>query len=259
MDVYNSYLAFIAVLIFFLGTCVFSFLNVIIYRVPRKMDFIRGHSICPACGHQLGALDLIPLFSYLFLGGKCRYCKVKIGARDTFIEFFGGGAALFCAWYYKEKPGVALTVFLFFCILTVVTFMDIDTMEIEDGCWIAVYVLAAAACFTMPEISFVSRLIGIVCVSVPMLLLTLAVPGAFGGGDIKLMGACGAFLGWKITLISAFIAILFGGMWGIGLLLGKKKSRKDHFAFGPFLCIGMVIGLLWGGQIISWYMGFLEI
>ena len=92
-----------------------------------------------------------------------------------------------------------------------------------------------------------------------MLLLTLAVPGAFGGGDIKLMGACGAFLGWKITLVSAFIAILFGGMWGIGLLLGKKKSRKDHFAFGPFLCIGMVIGLLWGGQIISWYMGFLEI
>ena len=250
MDVYHSYPAFIAVLIFFLGTCVFSFLNVIIYRVPRKMDFIRGHSICPACGHQLGALDLIPLFSYLFLGGKCRYCKVKIGARDTFIEFFGGGAALFCAWYYKEKPGVALTVFLFFCILTVVTFMDIDTMEIEDGCWIAVYVLAAAACFTMPEISFVSRLIGIVCVSVPMLLLTLAVPGAFGGGDIKLMGACGAFLGWKITLVSAFIAILFGGMWGIGLLLGKKKSRKDHFAFGPFLCIGMVIGLLWGGQII---------
>ena len=139
-----------------------------------------------------------------------------------------------------------MTVFLFFCILTVV-----------DGCWIAVYVLAAAACFTMPEISFVSRLIGIVCVSVPMLLLTLAVPGAFGGGDIKLMGACGAFLGWKITLVSAFIAILFGGMWGIGLLLGKKKSRKDHFAFGPFLCIGMVIGLLWGGQIISWYMGFL--
>ncbi|MCQ4871776.1 prepilin peptidase, partial [Blautia producta] len=117
------------------------------YRVPRKMDFVKGHSFCPSCRHQLGALDLIPLFSYIFLGGKCRYCKKKIGARDTLIELFGGAAALFCGWYFKGKPAAGLTVFLFFCILTVVTFMDMDTMEIEDGCWIAVYILAAAACF----------------------------------------------------------------------------------------------------------------
>ena len=257
MDVYNSYPAMIAVVIFFMGTCIFSFLNVIIYRVPRKMDFVKGHSFCPSCRHQLGALDLIPLFSYIFLGGKCRYCKKKIGARDTLIELCGGAAALFCGWYYKGKPAAGLTVFLFFCILTVVTFMDMDTMEIEDGCWIAVYILAAAACFTMPETSLISRLIGIVCVSVPMLLLTLAIPGAFGGGDMKLMGACGAFLGWKITLISTVLAVLAGGIWGIWLLIGKKKDRKDHFAFGPFLCMGMAVGVLYGEQIISWYLGFL--
>ena len=112
MDVYNSYPAMIAVVIFFMGTCIFSFLNVIIYRVPRKMDFVKGHSFCPSCRHQLGALDLIPLFSYIFLGGKCRYCKKKIGARDTLIELFGGAAALFCGWYYKGKPAAGLTVFL---------------------------------------------------------------------------------------------------------------------------------------------------
>ena len=110
MDVYNSYPAMIAVVIFFMGTCIFSFLNVIIYRVPRKMDFVKGHSFCPSCRHQLGALDLIPLFSYIFLGGKCRYCKKKIGARDTLIELFGGAAALF------QWKGIALAAAIFVCL-----------------------------------------------------------------------------------------------------------------------------------------------
>lgn len=192
MDVYNSYQAFIAVLIFFWEP-VFFFPERDHLPCSQKNGFCEGTFSLPILQSSIGGSGSDPLFSYAFLGGKCRYCKKKIGVRDTLIELFGGGAALFCAWYYKEKPAVALTVFLFFCILTVVTFMDIDTMEIEDGSWIAIYILAVAACFTMPEISLVSRLIGVVCVSIPMLLLTLAVPGAFGGGDIKLMGACGAF------------------------------------------------------------------
>lgn len=246
----------LGILVFFTGTCVFSFLNVIVYRVPRKISFVKGFSVCPSCGHQLDAGDLIPVCSYLFLRGKCRYCKAPIGVRDTLIEGLGGAAALLCIWKF-EHYGTALTVFAFFCMLTVVAFLDIDTMEIPDGCHVAIIAIAIISAFTMQDITILDRIIGFFCVSVPLLLITLAVAGAFGGGDMKLMAACGLFLGWKITLISTALAIFFGGGYGCYLLLTRKKDRKDHFAFGPFLCMGMVIGVLYGQQIIDWYLGFL--
>lgn len=252
----------VSVILFALGICIFSFLNVMIYRIPRKLNFVKGRSFCPSCGHTLRSADLIPIVSYLFLGGKCRYCGQKIGVRDTLVELLGGVLALVCAWYYRAQPAAAVTVFVFFCILTVIAFLDLDTMEIEDGCWIAVLVLAVVSYFTMrgvmPGVSVASKLIGMVCVSVPMLLLTLCIPGAFGGGDIKLMAACGAFLGWRLVLVSMALAILLGGIWGIYLLAAKKKGRKEHFAFGPFLCTGMFFGLLYGEKLIGWYMHFLQ-
>lgn len=121
------------ILVIIAGTCIFSFLNVIIYRVPRQMSFVKYFSICPSCGERLEPKDLVPVFSYLFLNGKCRYCKASIGIRDTLIEVLGGLLALLCVYKY-ENYGTALTVFAFFCILTVVAFLDIETMEIEDGC-----------------------------------------------------------------------------------------------------------------------------
>ncbi|MDD2979631.1 MAG: prepilin peptidase [Hespellia sp.] len=251
------YMVLFGVLIFFAGSCIFSFLNVIVYRVPRQMSFVKGFSICPTCGHQLGALDLVPIWSYVFLKGKCRYCKTSIGSRDTWIEAFGGCAALFCAWQYRMNILQGVTVFLFLCVMTVVTFMDIDTMEIANGCWMFTLLLAIMSFFAFPEITLVQRLIGMICISVPMLLLTMLVSGAFGGGDIKLMFACGAFLGWKLTLVSSLLGILFGGIYGIYLLAAKKKDKKEHFAFGPFLCLGMTIGWFYGMQIFDWYTGFL--
>ena len=159
--------------------------------------------------------------------------------------------------YKYENYGTALTVFAFFCILTVVAFLDIETMEIEDGCQIAMVILAAISIFTMPETSLLARLAGALCVSLPMLVLAIVIPGAFGGGDIKLMAACGLFLGWKITLVSAALAILFGGIYGCYLLAAQKADRKAYFPFGPFLCIGMAIGLLYGIRLIDWYLSLM--
>ncbi len=144
----------------------------------------------------------------------------------------------------------------FFCILFIVTWMDIKTMEIEDWCWMLILVLSLAACIWMPEISWKARVAGFFIVSVPLLLVSMAIPGAFGGGDIKLMAASGAFLGWKLTLVSTCFAFLGGGMWAVYLLLSKKKGRKDHFAFGPFLCLGMLAGWLWGDEFLQWYLGW---
>lgn len=109
----------------------------------------------------------------------------------------------------------------------------------------------------MPGISLISRVLGIFVVSVPLFLLTLLIPGAFGGGDIKLMAACGLFLGIKLTLISFAFAVLTGGVYGSWLLVMKKKNGKEHFAFGPFLCLGMAAALFIGDKVWNWYAGLL--
>ena len=258
------------ILLFVSGSCIFSFLNVIIYRMPRKMQFWKGCSTCLACGKNLRARDLIPIGSYLALSGKCRCCGAKIRFRDTLVELLGGVLALICVWYWRGTPVTALLIFMFFCILTVVTFIDIGDKEIPDGCWIAIIVLTLisygmfflapegvlleiSAQESFPAVSLFSRLIGMISTSLPMLLLTLAIPGAFGGGDIKLMAACGLFLGWRLTLVSFILALAAGGLWGISLVASKKKGRKEHFAFGPFLCVGMVLGIVFGDQLIQWF------
>ena len=243
----------LAVLIWLFGACIFSFLNVVIYRVPRKLSFVKGCSHCPDCGHRLSGFDMIPVLSWLFLRGRCRYCGGKISSRYTWIELLGGCIALLCVF----KIGcnlAALTVFAFLGVLTVVAFVDIDTMEIPNGFVLAILIIGIVSVITMPGISLAARFAGILSVSLPLALITLAVPGAFGGGDIKLMGACGLLLGWKLNLAALFLAVLTGGSYGIYLLLSKKKGRKEHFAFGPFLCLGMLVSVFGGAQLIAWYL-----
>ncbi|MDO4566903.1 MAG: A24 family peptidase, partial [Oscillospiraceae bacterium] len=101
---------------------------------------------------------------------------------------------------------------------------------------------------------WLERLIGVFAVSLPLLLITLFIPGAFGGGDIKLMAVCGFALGWRLALLAAFIGILTGGIYGVYLLAAKKKERKEHFAFAPFLSLGCAVSLLFGESILSWYL-----
>lgn len=263
----------LGVFLFFLGSSVFSFLNVVIFRVPRGEEFIKTRSHCPGCGKVLTPLELIPVVSYTCLGGKCKKCGSKIGWRDVAVEILGSCLCILSFWYYFQAPAgsiaeglfgdfcgrmlAALTAFAFFSILTVITFIDIDTMEILPGTVITVLVLGVISIFTMPQISLVSRIIGVFCISLPMYLMVMFIDGAFGGGDIKLMAAAGLFLGWKATLISAFLAFLFGGVWAVYLLVSKKKGRKEHFAFGPFLCMGMAVSLLFCEDIIAWYFGFM--
>lgn len=144
---------------------------------------------------------------------------------------------------------------VFIVLLAAVTVCDWKTMEIPDVLNLLLLGNGVAAGMFFQELSVGNRLCGMVSVSVPMLLLALAVPGAFGGGDIKLMAACGVFLGWKRNLIAAFLAVLVGGIYGIWLLVSGKKGRHEYFAFGPFLCLGMVIALFWGDGLWTWYLG----
>ena len=161
---------------------------------------------------------------------------------------------------------VILTI-AFIILLILITISDIRTMEIPNG--LVLGILGVGILDTLIQLEFLQwdsflrdlflweRLVGAVCVSLPLLLITIIIPGAFGGGDIKLMAAAGLFLGFRLTLISFFIGVVLGGFYGIWLLLAKKKDRKEHFAFGPFLCVGMILSVFLGEWILNWYLSFL--
>ena len=121
---------------------------------------------------------------------------------------------------------------------------DIYRMEIDDRCHIAIAVLSIFSMIFTRDLSLESRVFGTVCVSIPMLVIVLIVPGAFGGGDIKLMMAGGLFLGWKITMKAAVISVFLGGIYSVYLIIKKRADGKTYFPFGPFLCIGMLIGMI---------------
>lgn len=239
--------------LFVFGSCIFSFFNVVIYRVPRKLGFVKGRSYCPSCGAQLHFDDLIPIVSWIVLRGRCRYCKAPIPLRDTVMEVLGGILACLCFLRY----GVSLRgviAFLFLAIGIAISLVDLDTLEIPDGFLIALLALSLLSVPVFSEITLSQRAVGFFVISVPMLLLTLKIPGAFGGGDIKYTAVAGLFLGWQNSLLAAFLAIVSGGIYGGFLLLLKKSGRKDRFAFGPFLCGGMAIALLWGDLFFRWYI-----
>lgn len=224
---------------FLLGAALFSFMNVVAWRLPRGMDPLKGRSVCPQCGHTLGAPDLVPVFSWFFLRGRCRHCGAHIPARYLLVELLGGVLAL-------AVCGILLSVSL----------IDAETQTIPDRLNLALAVCGAVSVLLSPA-DWLPHIIGAFCVSVPMFLLCLVIDGAFGGGDIKLMAAAGLFLGWQNTLLAMFFGIVFGGIYGIYLLAAKKAGKKDHFAFGPFLCAGIVIAMLFGGPVLEWYCAFL--
>ena len=139
-------------------------------------------------------------------------------------------------------------------LLAAASYIDIKTHEIPNKLNLALLACGVLSILLMPHISLTSHLIGLFCVSVPMLAVSLLFPDAVGMGDVKLMGACGLLLGWEQILVAAVIGILVGGLQGVYFLLSKKKGRKDHFAFGPALCIGIVTALFAGRYLFDGYL-----
>lgn len=238
---------------FVIGCCVASFVNVVIYRVPRQISITKGRSFCPNCYTTLAWYDLIPIFSWLFLKRKCRRCKAPISFRYPLIEILGGILGVFCFYHYQFNWMTILS-FSIAMVLLAITIIDFDTMTIPNGLVITMALLAGASYFLNPVITLSNRIIGMCCVSGFMLVLSLCVSGAFGGGDIKLMFVVGFLLGWENTILAFFIAILIAGIYAIYLLMTRKKGRKQHIAFGPYLCFGIGIALLYGNDIINWYL-----
>lgn len=247
---------------FAMGACVFSFFNVVICRLPAGESVSKGRSHCPSCGKVLTAKELIPCVSYLWQRGKCRGCGEKISGRYFIIELAGGFFFVFCGAHfgYGEWGIISLRGLLAFAylgILTMVAFIDWDTKIIYDRFHIGIGLLGIVSLWLFPEQRLTERLIGAAVIALPMLILALMVEGAFGGGDIKLMAVSGFLLGWRRMAAAMFIALLAGGGYCILMLARGKVARRDSFAFGPFLALGLGIGFFWGEELMAWYLSFL--
>jgi len=248
----GNVLIYIIIAVF--GACIGSFLNVVISRLPEKGSFMSGsRSHCPECGNTIRWYDLFPIFSWFILLGRCRDCKTQISPRYPIVEAAGALFTIACLQVFGLSF-LALIIFGVTSILLAIAIIDFNTYEIPDSLIIALCPFAIASIWLMPEVTILSQAIGLVTVSLPMLLLTLAIPGAFGGGDIKLIAVCGFLLGWQLTLLAFFIALLLGGGAAIFLLMSGKRKRGQHMVFGPALCIGVTAAMFYGRVILDWYL-----
>lgn len=166
--------------------------------------------------------------------------KKMTPAENRMVSLAGGILALVITGYYGMSMA-ALTLFLVSAVLVMITVIDAYTQTIPPVLNIILGALGLLSILTMPGMSVAERVIGFFCISVPMFLIVLLVPGGFGGGDIKMMAASGILLGWKGNLAAFFIGLIIGGVYGAFLLISGKKGRKEHFAFGPCLSIGIFV------------------
>lgn len=187
---------------FIVGIVIGSFLNVIIYRLPKKESIVKGASHCTTCGQKIKRYDLIPVLSYFILRGRCRSCKARFSSRYAFVEFATGLLFALCAIKFGYSYHTLLYT-TFCCLLVVMAFIDFDTMEIPDRIHIAIGVTGIVLLF-IPDMPAYERLIGFFVVSVVLLIAALLSKGGIGGGDIKLMAVSGLVLGWKNVVIGFF-------------------------------------------------------
>lgn len=243
----------IYLIIFMYGSSIGSFLNVLVYRIPLNISIAKGRSYCPNCKTQIKNYDLVPIFSYINLGGKCRSCNNKISLRYPMVEMFTGVIAIitFISIGLNIK---AMLIFFLASILIVIGLIDLDTMTIPNELIIALIPVSIALVFFQGNLDILDRVIGFFEVSLPMYILNIFIKDSFGGGDIKLIAVCGALLGWENTLLAAFIAIIIAGTYASYLLISGKSKKGAHIAFGPYLCLGIYVSLLYGDKVISWYL-----
>lgn len=242
------------ILVTLFGIVIGSFLNVCIFRIPLKEDIALERSHCMHCGHVLSWYELIPLFSFLIQGGKCRACKKKISIQYPLVEALNGVLWLAVALVW----GICWET-LIFClassVLIVISVIDLRTREIPFSLNIALAVLGAAR-LALDYTHWYEYVIGFGAVSILLLLIILISKGkAMGGGDAKLMAAAGLLLGWKGIILSFVLGCVLGSV--IHLTVMAVKKSKDHtLAFGPYLSLGIYLSILFGMPIINWYTGF---
>jgi leader peptidase (prepilin peptidase)/N-methyltransferase len=241
-----------------LGLCTGSFLNVVIARLPAGRSIAFPGSACPACGKAIAWYDNVPVLSYVLLGRRCRSCRKLISWRYPMVEIACG--ILFVLAYRRFESGYALaSALILLAGLVAITLIDLDHQIIPDV--LSVPGIAVGVLFSLAPggIGWTSSLLGVLIgggVFLAVIVGSTVVIGqaGMGVGDVKLGAMIGAFLGWKLILLTVLLSMLIGGPLAVALLVSGRKGRKDPIPFGPFLAVGGLISLFYGDAVIAWYL-----
>ena len=255
--------SYFAVFIFIIGACIGSFLNVCIYRIPENNSIITPGSFCPACKKGIPFYCNIPVLSYLFLKGRCKFCHEPISIRYPLIEILAGMFAV--VLFYKFGIGqVMIYWFIFTSVLITISFIDIDHQIIPDVISLPGILVFASSFYFLPEMTLKNTLLGIVAgggslYAVAFLYYLLKKQEGMGGGDIKLLAMIGAAIGIKGVFFTIFAGSLLGTFFGLLIMIYTKiADSKLKIPFGPFLSMGAILYIFFGEQLILWYLGILR-
>lgn len=244
--------AMILTMLTLVGACVGSFLNVLIYRIPREEEFVRTPSHCMTCGHQLKWYELVPVLSWLAQKGKCRSCGVKLSAQYPIVEATNAVMWLLTGVLFR---GDWLTVGLYcgmFSMLLVGSVIDWREFIIPNGINLVIFLLGLVRLFTDLQ-NWLFYLIGMLAVSLVFLLLHIATGGnGLGMGDVKLVAAAGLLLGWPKMILAVLLGSLSGALIHSARM---KRGAGRKLAFGPYLAAGIWIAALVGEPLINAYLG----
>ncbi len=263
------------------GLLVGSFLNVVIFRVPKDESVSKIRSHCMSCGYQLSWYDLIPVFSWLALRGKCRKCGAKISKQYPIIEALNALIVVITFMTLQSRNAYiifetfrleTLLIAMMASALIALSVIDFRTYIIPPGINLFIlslgviniiyrllryYFLVDKQFRTFTDVDISLYIIGLFAVSMPLLIIYILSDGrAIGGGDIKLMAAAGLLIGWKKIIFALFVGCLIGSIIHIARM---KISKAEHvLAMGPYLSVGIMFAALWGEPIINWYLGFFK-
>lgn len=265
----------ITLVLFILGAVVGSFLNVVIYRTVTQESWVAGRSRCDSCHKQIAWYDNIPLLSFLLLKGQCRWCHSPISITHPVVEFMTG--SLIVWWYWvgfiffqlSSKPFQTIQPLFWLVVgvlLMVIFFADLWYYLIPDvavtllTALVVLYRVALVWFGVMQPIDFGWALIGTGLAALFLASLWAGTRGkGMGFGDVKLIVPLALLLGWPDILVGLLSSFVLGAAVGLVLVVSKQRRFGQIIPFGPFLIAGTGIGLVWGGQIIAWYLRLLQV
>jgi leader peptidase (prepilin peptidase) / N-methyltransferase len=231
-----------------------SFVGVVAHRLPRGASIVGPRSVCDTCGVQIAAYDNVPVFSWLFLRGRCRNCRSRIPMRYPLVELFVGLAFAATAVVFRHDPGQLALGLVFVAMLAAITLTDLERQIIPNsilsvGAAAGILLAAAIDPAGLPE-----RAISAAAAGGLLLAIGLAYPRGMGMGDVKLAAVMGLYLG-SAVVPALLVGVLSGALVGLAIMLARgSEARKLAVPFGPFLALGGVVGLLAGDQMIDWYL-----
>jgi len=243
----------------FLGLAIGSFLNVCIHRIPSRASVVSPGSRCPSCGYALTWADNIPVVSYAALGGRCRSCRSPISIRYPIVEVITLGVFLLHYFVIGLQP-VLVPRLLFACAMIVLFAIDLEHHLLPDRITLPGIVAGLLFSLVLPP-GPLSSVIGILIGGGSLWLIAEAYyrysgEEGMGGGDVKMLAMIGAFLGWKLTLVTLILSSIAGAVTGLAVILARKGDMKYALPYGTFLALAGLCASLYGDSIVAWYVGF---